>query len=274
MPSKNSSKNSISISIADLGIYLKCDQLDLVNKLQDRYQDFNNEDGEYLLSIEVKLIGQDRISPMLDTGTVLTVDGAVFTSPGYDGYINVNNGTGELNLSSKFPVEDTDYFIRTAYSLLVFQAGGVMLHAAGISRGGLGYLFIGHSGSGKTTISKLSSDFLVLNDDLIILQPEGEEWRMFGTPFWNYSQVKPTNKNVMLTAIFCLEQSDYTDLKPISDSKALAEIVANTPVIPGDSLHGGKLLKRLFKIISQIQVQRLLFLPDVSFWNLILEQSR
>ena len=213
MANQDTNKNSVLISIAGLDICLQCDYPALVHELQYRYQDFWNESGDNLLSLEVHINGEERISPLLTTGIVLTDNGAVFSAPGYKGFINVDNRNGELNLSSKYPAEDTDYFIRVAFSLLAFQAGGIMLHAAGIARDGIGYVFIGHSGTGKTTISRLSRNCTVLNDDLIIILPCGDDWRMFGTPFWNFSQVKPSNSNVLLSALFCLEQSDHNDLE-------------------------------------------------------------
>ena len=67
--------------------------------------------------------------------------------------------------------EEVEYFLRVIYALLVFQAGGLLFHAAGIVRDGQCYLFFGHSGSGKTTVARLSSTDLVLNDDLVVLIP-------------------------------------------------------------------------------------------------------
>jgi hypothetical protein len=264
---ENTNETSFSLSLAGLGVVIHCDHPTLVKSLQSRYQDFPLK-NQPQLSLEITCLGQERTSASLETGTVLKDDGVYFTTPGYRGFISTELGTGKLTLSSINPEEEIDYFIRVAYALLAFQVGGVMLHAAGIVRDGLAYLFFGHSGSGKTTIARLSPG-IVLNDDLVILLPEGNVWRAFGSPFWNHSQVKPAALSAPVTALFWLEQSKRVQLEPLSDSQAIAEMVANVPVIPADSLRSATLLERLYRITQTTPVKKLSFLPDASFWNVI-----
>jgi hypothetical protein len=269
---KDANRNLISISISGLGVSLHFEQVELAESLQKRYQGFLNE-GKNLLSIEIILKGKERSYPLLDIDIQFRADGIRFSSSGFVGILNTKNGTGKLHLSSEHPIEDIDYLLRVAYALLAFQAGGMMLHAAGIVRNSQAYLFTGHSGSGKTTISRLSSGFTVLNDDLVILLPEGDGWRVYATPFWNQTQVKPVAGSAALAAIFCLEQARFNRLDPLPDSRAVAEMVANTPIIPIDPHRSGELLRRYYQIIKSTPTQKLLFLPEASFWHLILEQS-
>jgi len=144
-----------------------------------------------------------------------------------------------------------------------------MLHAAGIMRDKKTYLFFGHSGSGKTTISRLSTNKLVLNDDLVILMPENNGWQVYGTPFWNPTQVKPAAQNAPLVGLYKLVQDKSVFLKSIPASEALAELISNVPIIPADPGRTLKLIARLSEIMNSAPVQKLHFLPEPSFWDII-----
>ena len=63
-------------------------------------------------------------------------------------------------------------FLRVTYALLLIRHGGFLFHSAGMIRNGCGYLFYGHSGSGKTTVSRLSQNHVtLLSDDLVAGPP-------------------------------------------------------------------------------------------------------
>jgi hypothetical protein len=259
---------SFSLEIAGLGFLGVCDSAKIADALTTRYRDFPSG-GDYNLEVEIQITGQERESAILDTGMVFE-DGILnFSAPGFQGFIRENEGVGKLSLSSRQPLEDIEYFIRVAYALLAFQAGGILLHTAGIQRKGLAYLFFGHSGSGKTTVSRLSEKDTVLNDDLVILMPDKGDWQVYGTPFWNPSQVKPAPQHAPLAGLYRLAQDKRVYLEDISQSETLAELIANVPVIPADPTRTPKLISRLQQITQAIQVKRLHFLPDPSFWDLI-----
>ncbi len=67
------------------------------------------------------------------------------------------------------------------------QGRGVEVHACGLTTPeGEGYLFVGPSGAGKTTMARLwlsREEVTVLSDDRIILRKDGEKVWMFGTPW-------------------------------------------------------------------------------------------
>jgi len=261
---------SFSLAIANLGIAVRCTPSTsaAIIDLQERYQDFPL-DGNVRLSLEVILSGNERSSALLDTGMYFQDGMLHFDAPGYKGTIVVEEGSGQLMLSSSNPAGDIDYFIRSAYALLAYQAGGLMLHAAGIVRKGLAYLFFGHSGAGKTTVCRLTSEGTVLNDDLVILLPEGEGWRVFGTPFWNPTQAEPTQDSAPLKALFWLVQAEQVRIESMDNGNAIAELAGNVPVIPADPGRTAALLVRLDRISQTAAVQKLHFRKDDSFWDVI-----
>jgi hypothetical protein len=195
--------------------------------------------------------------------------GLTLDAPQLAGSIDRTTGRAHLKLDTAYPLEGVEYFLRIAYAWLVFQRGGLMVHAAGILRAGKVCLFVGHSGSGKTTVSRASTEARVLNDDLIVLMPDGVAWQAYATPFWNPTQVAPAPLHGPLAGVFRLVQDRQVYLEPMTSGQALAELVSNTPVISADPAHQPDLLARGADVLRAPLAYRLHFLPDASFWRLI-----
>jgi hypothetical protein len=106
---------------------------------------------------------------------------------------------------------------------------GVELHALGLAdRDGSGYLFLGHSGAGKSTTARLwmsEPGVKLLSDDRIILrQKDGQFW-MYGTP-WHGDAGVSSPESAPLSAIFLLEQDPVNQILPMLTAKATAELFA------------------------------------------------
>lgn len=258
----------IKLSIAGLIVGLVCDSEPFTGRLRQRYRLFLTDQPADVRAT-VRIAGSRRTSALLDTGTTFR-DGLLhFTAPGYDGTVDVGAGQAELTISSQYPVEEIEYFLRVVYALLAFEEGGLLFHAAGIVRDGGGYLFFGHSGSGKTTVARLSSEYVVLNDDLVLISPAGAGWRIHATPFWNPSQVEPTRQDAPLTAMFRLIQNKQVFTEELRPSQAVAEMISNVPVIPDDPGRTLDLLSRCRHLLRSVPAYRLHFLPDDSFWHAV-----
>jgi hypothetical protein len=258
-----------ALSIAGLGLTLACDQAPLATALRQRYDAFRS-DAAPLLTARVTLSGAERTTPIYDPRLIFHDGRAYFTTPTYTGWIDAHAGRAELTISSTYPLEDVEYFVRVIYALLAFRAGGLLFHAAGIAHHERGYLFCGHSGSGKTTVARLSSSDRVLNDDLVVLMPADERWMIHATPFWNPTQVQPGGvDSVALAALLRLVQDTQVFVEPMGPGQALAEVIANVPVLPGDSTLSTALLLRGQRLLQQVPAYRLHFLPDPSFWPVV-----
>ncbi|MBN1668449.1 MAG: hypothetical protein JW862_15245 [Anaerolineales bacterium] len=272
----NPAGGEFTLVIAGTAVSVRCDVAALAARLAERYA--RHLDARVaLLQIEIRWTGYLRQDSRLDVGLELAGGCARFTAAGYQGQIDLSSGQAWLELSARQPVEEVDYFLRVCYALLVFEQGGLLLHAAGIQRAGRSYLFFGHSGAGKTTIARLSAQLpqtSILNDDLVIVMPGETGYLVYATPFWNPTQVPPDihqqpQAGLPLTGLYRLVQASQVHLEALEAGKGLAELISNVPVIPADPQRNPALLERLGQLNAQVPVKALHFLPDASFWQFI-----
>jgi hypothetical protein len=275
-PNQDQSWSTIDLAVAGIGIRIYCNAPGIADRLRSRYADFPASSRPKFESWVI-LEGTLRSNALLDTGVIFRDHVLHFTAKGYTGRIDVKENRGWLTLSSRQPVEDIDYFIRVVCALLAFENAGVMFHAAGVMREGRAFLFFGHSGAGKTTVARLSAGGLILNDDLVVLLPRGgsaepkNSWLAHATPFWNPTQVKPTSESAPVAGLFRLVQDRQVFLEPMGKAQALAEFLSNIPVIPDDPQRNVTLIDRSLRLLDDIPAFRLHFLPDDSFWQVILD---
>jgi len=106
---------------------------------------------------------------------------------------------------------------------------GIEVHALGLAdEDGSGYLFLGHSGAGKSTTARLWREqpgVKLLSDDRIILREQNKKILMYGTP-WHGDAGVASPDCAPLTAIFLLEQAPVDELIPLAQGKAAAELFA------------------------------------------------
>jgi hypothetical protein len=198
-----------------------------------------------------------------------------FTAPHCTGVIDARQLDARAAITAPHPFEAIDYFVRAALALLAFEAGGLLFHAAGLARRGLGYGFFGYSGSGKTTVARVSSEAIILNDDLIVLLPHVDRWEMAATPFSNPTQVSPGGPQIVpLAALYRLVQDRSVFVEPLEPAAAIAEVIASSPVVCADPARALPLLVRAERLVSAVPVLRLHFLPDASFWQVIAPAGR
>lgn len=182
--------------------------------------------------------------------------------------------TGWVRPAPDRELESVDYFLRVVFALLAYEGGGLMFHAAGIVRQGRARLFFGPSGAGKTTVARLSPDG-VLNDDLVILKPAEDGWVVYGTPFWNPTQARPGGgPPAKLASLFRLVQDQQTFIRPASQGRMLAEMLASVPVLSGDAARCAELVRRCEAILSAAPAYYLYFRQDASFWKAIVQAER
>ncbi len=262
-------ENSCRLGIAGLGLALVCNDAPLVETLQRRYAGFLNPPEIHIeVTIDHLQAGPERSRPEIEP--VFTPGRVVFNTPGFQGEIDLQAGRAVLALASSDPFADLDYFVRVIYALLLFEIGGLLFHSAGILRGGKVFLFFGHSGSGKSTVARLSAGEVVLNDDLVALRPAGGAWVVYATPFGggDFRSADGEGRGP-LAALLRLVQDQQVSLEPMRPGQALAEVVSNIPIIPANPRMGDAVLARGQAVLAAAPAYRLHFQPAPTFWKVI-----
>ena len=199
-------------------------------------------------------------------------DVCLFDVPGAYGRIDLSSWQADLRLRRENSGNLLEHFLKSLFAYLAFHRGGLLFHAAGILVDGKVFLFTGEGGSGKSTVVSLSPDGLALNDDLVVLRPDGQGWRAYGTPFWNVQTTRRSSGQTadgVVAGIYRLAQDQQDYLEPIPNAVAISELMANCPVVNVDPVELPTLVSRCRELAEAVKVQRLHFRKSADFWPLL-----
>jgi len=159
------------------------------------------------------------------------------------------------------------------------QEKAIELHGCGIVRAdGIGNLFVGHSGAGKSTTTRLwtvREDVEVLSDDRIIVRRDGKKQvprpaqndnneggiLMYGTP-WHGEAMYASPNSAPLARIFVLEHGHGNVITRLSPSQAVAELFARAFVPFHRHEYVESALNFLEEVVEEIPVYRYAFEPN------------
>lgn len=150
---------------------------------------------------------------------------------------------------------------------------GLELHACGvIDASGTARLFVGHSGDGKSTLSRLWAQrpgVSILSDDRIIVRHQDRRLWMYGTP-WHGDAGFANPLRTQLGAIFILAHGRENQITPLAAAPAAAQLFARSfPVFhDGDALASHAAL--LSDVVASVPCYRFSFLPETSCIEMVL----
>jgi hypothetical protein len=142
---------------------------------------------------------------------------------------------------------------------------GAELHSCGMAtQDGRAFLFVGHSGAGKSTIGKLwvkHRGSRILSDDRNIIVRDGEFFRLHGTP-WHGEAGLASNSSAQLRSIFFLAHASTNELISLPPAQATAELFARAfvPWYRTEALDFT--LSFLKSVVERVPTHILRFVPD------------
>lgn len=162
----------------------------------------------------------------------------------------------EGNSNSIFFVGPDQLFI----SLLLADRKGCYLHSSGINFENNGFIFLGHSGAGKSTISKLlSRDSRLLCDDRIIVRRWPEGFKIHGT--WSHGELSDVSpESVPLQAILFISKDNENFVVPLKTKKDILLRLLECLIVPVATSDWWRKIFDLFdNIIAEIPCYELHF---------------
>lgn len=158
-------------------------------------------------------------------------------------------------------------FIYPSLPLLIYwrlaACGGLGLHAAGAILEDRAFAFAGLSGAGKSTLSEIlaAEGAAILNDDRLGIAPEGDGFRLHGTP-WHGTSAYASPQSAPLRAIFFIEHGERNLVERLPHFSAVVNLIARAC----PPYHSRELMARVADtcaaIAGAVPCFRLRFLPD------------
>lgn len=138
-----------------------------------------------------------------------------------------------------------------AQSVLLLHSGGLLLHGCGIFDKRSGYIFLGISGAGKSTIASLFGEEKVLSDDVLPVVTQGDQIRVFSSPFKQVGEACfMGNRHFSVKGLFFLIKDKKTVLQPVKKSEAMINILKNH--VHYARLYSDKELGKMFSSVEKI----------------------
>ena len=155
------------------------------------------------------------------------------------------------------------------YALATAGLGTALFHAASVSYKGLGYLFLGKSGTGKSTHARLWLKYIegteLFNDDNPVVRLFEKDGRKFAVAYGSpWSGKTPCYKNVKfeLGGFVLLSQAPFNKITPLKGVSAYAAILPSISGMRWDKKIADGLHLTQNGLASNVPVWYLECLPD------------
>jgi hypothetical protein len=278
--------DTLTLRVGDVGVRIRSDDPQMKLYVQGAAESFLVSNGAADVEVRAawgKLCQPANSSVVFDSGGLWRLsrelENHVFhlTSPMY-GTLPYKRATfspdftcGEVLLERSYfdprdPVDALEYPLDELLMMNLLAHGrGVEVHACGLEdTDGQGYLFLGHSGAGKTTTARLwqkAGGVRVLSDDRIILRSStGTTW-MYGTP-WHGEARLALPARTPLRQIFFLRHGHANEIVPLGGGEALARFLACS-FVPFYSRSGLDFALAFFhQLIDSVPCAELRFVPE------------
>lgn len=162
------------------------------------------------------------------------------------------------------------YALDTALMLLYTFASSkyetLMMHASAVEYDGRAYLFLGKSGTGKSTHSLLWQEHItgskLLNDDNPVIRIEDGTAYAYGTP-WSGKSRCYLNRRVVLDGIVRLHQKPYNRITKLCGVRAYASLLPSCSGMKWDHAMSEALHSTISEVIESVSVYSLECRPDM-----------
>lgn len=199
--------------------------------------------------------------------------------------LNLKTRKGLIEITPK--IQSFDSFLRVLCGWLLINNDGFLLHSAGAMINNKAYLFIGKSGAGKSTISKIlqrvenrkqkaknkkrKPEIEILTDELVPVRIEKGKVKIYGSPFWGEMKNDGENLSLNLDKIFILKKSAGNSAVYASSAEVYKIILRCVMSFSKQKSDFLKVSKTINEICRKIKVFDLNFSnKDDSFLNCII----
>ena len=184
-------------------------------------------------------------------------------------HISEDFTTGRLQLpGDRYAAFTVDSMLRILYSQAVVLHHGFMLHSAAVVRDGKAVLFMGKSGTGKSTHAQLwlreFAGTSLLNDDNPVVRVSADGTVMvYGSP-WSGKTPCYRNAEAPVEAMVRLEQAPVNRYTELSNIDAFVAVLPGVSVITHSRKLYGEACNSVVEALKRVKVGKLECTPEPS----------
>lgn len=172
----------------------------------------------------------------------------------------------DLSLTDEKEAAFLNSFLRLAFGMTSIAHRTIKIHASVTELNGKALVFLGKSGTGKSTHSRLWREFVpgctLLNDDEPLIRVfENEPVRVYGAP-WSGSTPCYKNESAEVVAFVHLYQSPDNKLTKLKSVEALSLLYASAAMLRSDVDNKNMMLDIVADILQRVPMYRLDCRPD------------
>lgn len=257
----------IGLAIGGFNALVLASQAAVIEAVRRRYAGFLVDGpADWLLRIDV-----DPAQAAASDGVLVTRDGAPdrFDISRYDfsGHVDLAQRTADVTITEAHELT-LDSLLRVVLSVVLIPRRGLLVHGAGVIRGGRGYLFPGVSGAGKTTLARLSADATLLSDELSIVTVHADG-AVHGTPFWGELARAGAAGSAALAGIYFPRQAPHHAVTPLVERAALTRLLATVMSFAREADVVARVVDLAADLVARVPSFVLDFRRDPGFWQAI-----
>lgn len=150
-------------------------------------------------------------------------------------------------------------------SFLLMRGRGLLVHGLGVLNNGKVSLFVGKSGTGKSTLANVFKEAgigEILSDDRLVLRPTENGYQVFGTPWHGEARFASAGVG-RLDAIYFLEQSPMSQILPLGANEIVSRFFSVCFIAGWPRQEGMQfILDSCAEVAQRVPSFRLRFTPD------------
>lgn len=152
-----------------------------------------------------------------------------------------------------------------SYAFASATAGTLLVHASVVVSDGRGYLFLGKSGTGKSTHSRLWLEHIpgsrLLNDDNPVVRVEDGVTRVYGSP-WSGKTPCYINRSADVGAFVRLEQAPHNVITRLGTLQSFAALLSSSSTMKWDKSVYDGVCNTITDVVQSVPIYKMECLPD------------
>lgn len=205
--------------------------------------------------------------------------GAAFETDVWHLHIDASFRTGTLTEAPLLPdraVRVDGYpVLEYIVTRLLARHDGMLIHASTAIVDDAAYVFVGHSGAGKSTMASIAeaAGARIPTDDRTVITVRGGVAEAWGTP-WHGSLVRKSPDGAELRGVYLLQKSLEDHCEPMDARRAVKELFVRLIQPRLDGLEVQRTLEVLERLVERVPVSILHFRPTPAAFELALKGCR